>query len=175
MARSVTRHTLRVCTRGPASFNGVRHWPGFWGRHVPAASGHVATVVRSPLASDCAGAGAGGQAAASESPGPRLVCGVRNRRAVATARPRDPRPAQEWAGATWATGSVAGARLGQTSRAMTVPRPRVRSAMIIRCCLSFPSYEASTGISEHVPLKSKSEYRRKYLGRSRRLCSMFSS
>ena len=33
-------------------------------------------------------------------------------------------PAPEWAGATWVAGSLAGARLGQTSRAMTVPVPR---------------------------------------------------
>jgi hypothetical protein len=61
-ALSHAEGALRELFNGPRSTTGVAFRGGMCQR--PAAL--LVTVVRSPLASDCAGAGAGGQAATSE-------------------------------------------------------------------------------------------------------------
>ena len=92
----------------------------------------LVTVVRSPLASDCAqaaSASGAGLAAMRLRPSDHTVHAKAWWRAPGGCDNKAERtPAREWAGATWVAGSLAGARLGQTSRAM-------RSRAEARCAL----------------------------------------
>ncbi len=113
---------MRELFNGPRSTTGLAFGGGMCQR--PAAL--LVTVVRSPLASDCAGARAGGLTQARRlRPSGRVHATAWWRAPGGCDSKAERAPAREWAGATWVAGSLAGARLGQTSRgrAMTVPRP----------------------------------------------------